>query len=61
MVSVEAVQSRGKDDSENGELGYEWKGLHNKTSHVQLPEIKSDVRQSALESLVSLPLLQHNG
>lgn len=27
MVSVEAVQSRGKDNSENGELGFEWKGL----------------------------------
>lgn len=61
MVSVEAVQSKGKDNSENGELGFEWKGLHNKISHVQLPKIKSDVRQFALESLVSLPLLQRQG
>lgn len=48
MVSVEAVQSRGKDNSENGELGFEWKGLHNKISHVQLPEIKSDLEAICL-------------
>lgn len=46
MVSVEAVQSRGKDNWKWGAV--ERKGLHNKISRVQLPEIKSEVRQSAL-------------
>lgn len=48
MVSVEAFQSRGKDNPENGELGFEWKGLHYKISYVQLPEIKPDLEAICL-------------